>query len=272
MAWCERVPGDGVEPWSPAPVAGEEGFPAEPELLPYRAMTLQGWRRLMVLAPHPDDETFGCGGLIARAASLGTAVRVLVLSDGALYGDAVVREAECLRAARALGLDEAAVEFWRLPDRGLATRPDLAARLGEACRQWAPGVVMAPSPWEVHPDHLATCRAAMQALADPRESGECSWLGFYEVGQPLLPNRLVDITPVIERKRAAMAAYASQLQQQRYDQQLLGLAAYRAYTLGPAVTHAEAFWFPGREAQSSPGQLLAQWQQQWARRWGSAGS
>ena len=231
-------------------------------------MALQGWRRLMVLAPHPDDETFGCGGLIALAASQGVAVRVQVLSDGALHGDAAVREGECLRAARALGLDESAVEFWRMPDRGLSAQTDLAVRLREACRQWAADVVMAPSPWEVHPDHLATCRAAMQALADSRDA---PLLGFYEVGQPLQPNRLVDITTVIGRKREAMAAYASQLQQQRYDQQLLGLAAYRAYTLGPAATHAEAFWFPGREAQCELAKLQTQCQQQWARRWGSAG-
>lgn len=250
----------------PAPASG--AFPPEPDLLPYRAMALQGWRRLMVLAPHPDDETFGCGGLIALAASQGVAVRVLVLSDGALYGDVAVREGECLRAARALGLDDQAVEFWRLPDRGLSAPPDLAARLAAALHQWAPDVVMTPSPWEVHPDHLAVCRASISALADFRDA---PLLGFYEVGQPMLPNRLVDITMVIGRKREAMAAYASQLQQQRYDQQLLGLAAYRAYTLGPAVTHAEAFWFPGREAQSDLARLQAQWQQQWVRRWGSAG-
>lgn len=268
MDWCERVPEQDVEPWAPAPAAVTGDLPAEPDLVPYRAMDLQGWRRLMVVAPHPDDETFGCGGLIARAASQGVAVRVLVLSDGALYGEAAVREAECLRAARALGLGEAAVEFWRLPDRGLSAQTDLAARLHAACRQWVPEVVMAPSPWEVHPDHLAACRVTMQALADSRDA---PLLGFYEVGQPLLPNRLVDITPVVRRKQEAIAAYASQLQQQRYDQQLLGLAAYRAYTLGPAATHAEAFWFPGREAQCELAKLQAQCQQQWARRWGSAG-
>ena len=122
---------------------------------------------------------------------------------------------------------------------------------------------MAPSPWEVHLDHRAVCALAIEAAATP----QAPLLGFYEVGQPLLPNRLLDVSAVAARKHAAMAAYASQLVQQRYDAQLQGLSCYRGYTLGPQCSHAEAFWFPGRPDQHDAEAMRRQLETQLRRRW-----
>lgn len=141
-----------------------------------------------------------------------------------------------------------------MPDDALVDRIHQAAT-GQAA-QW----LLAPSPFEVHPDHRAVCVAAIAAAATAQVR-----LGFYEVGQPLMPGLLVDITSVLALKQAALACFQSQLAWQPYDEQILALNRYRAYTLGPAVTHAEAFWFPDlhdstdvRAVQAALHRLIAQ--------------
>jgi len=82
---------------------------------------------LVVIAPHPDDESLACGGLIARACSEGRPVRVVVVSDGTgshprsrVYPRMrlrTLREEEARRAVCALGLAPRHLTFLRLPDR-----------------------------------------------------------------------------------------------------------------------------------------------------------
>src|SRR5271165_3026576 len=83
---------------------------------------------LVVVAPHPDDESLACGGLIAEACAEGRPARVVVVSDGAGSHPASkaypkmrlrdLREAEARRAIAELGLDpDRDIEFLSLPDR-----------------------------------------------------------------------------------------------------------------------------------------------------------
>jgi LmbE family N-acetylglucosaminyl deacetylase len=225
----------------------------EAELVPYRALAQLPVQRLLVLAPHPDDEVFGCGGLLAIAARQGVEARIVVVSDGAAAGDASVREGESRDAALALadGARALSLEFWRLPDRGVTPDAALVARIRALATEFQPQWLLVPSPFEIHPDHRAVCLAAIGACA-----GLSLQLGFVEIGQPLVPNVLIDITPMLDRKRAAIACFGSQLALQGYDEQVLALNRFRAYTLGPAVTHAEALWFPPAEMTGSAAAVL----------------
>jgi LmbE family N-acetylglucosaminyl deacetylase len=82
---------------------------------------------LVVIAPHPDDESLACGGLIAEACAIGRPARVVIVSDGAgshprskAYPKGrlrSLREREAKRAVRELGLDPCNIVFLRLPDR-----------------------------------------------------------------------------------------------------------------------------------------------------------
>jgi LmbE family N-acetylglucosaminyl deacetylase len=82
---------------------------------------------LLVVAPHQDDESLACGGLIAEACASGRAAKVIFVSDGTGSHPRsrafprtrlrAVREAEARRAVGALGLAPRHVEFLRLPDR-----------------------------------------------------------------------------------------------------------------------------------------------------------
>jgi len=226
--------------------------PVEQDLIPYAAMLDWPAQGILVLAPHPDDEVFGCGGLLALAHQRGLRTTVVIVSDGGLGGDPATREIESRAAAQALGAGiHSTLEFWRLPDRGLVPDAALAQRIKSAAKACNAGWVIAPSPFEVHPDHRAVCRAAIEALAELQAEGSAARLVFCEIGQALTPNALVDITKVVSIKAWAQNCFASQMQGQAYGEQVLGLNRYRAYTLGPAVSHAEGYWFV------SPEQLAA---------------
>lgn len=240
-------------------------FVPEPELVPYQGLKELRVRSLLVLAPHPDDEVFGCGGLLALAAEQGVDAQVVVVSDGGQGGDVPVRQAESLAALHALGFADAPqrMRFWRFKDREVVPDAALMGSIQQALLEQDPQWLLAPSPFEVHPDHRSVCLAAIAAAA-----GAQTRLGFYEVGQPLAPNLLVDITSALARKRAALACFASQLVWQPYDEQMLALNRYRAYTLGAAVTHAEAYWFPDPAESVDASAIQAALQRLMARRLG----
>lgn len=215
----------------------------EQAFIPYQAQRNIPAGKVLVLAPHPDDEVFGCGGTLALHAADGIAVAVAILTDGAYAAaddarDSIVavRAAESRAAAAALGLQTP--EFWSLPDRGLRYNEPLIERIVASIRSHGADLVYAPSLREAHPDHRVLAMAAVEAI---RRIGAGVRLAMYEVGIPLAPNVLVDITPVLERKRAAMQCFTSQLAGQRYDEQIEALNRYRAYTLPPACAAAEAF-------------------------------
>lgn len=209
----------------------------ESDLIPYSALLCLPAQAVLVLAPHPDDEVFACGGAIARHVAAGTPVSVLVLTDGALYGDSQTRQGECLQAAEVLGYG--VPEFWNIPDRRLHYSGALVQGLVEKITSCAIDLVYAPSPWEVHPDHRQAHILAVEAV---RRCGATVRVAFYEVGAPLRPNVLLDISSVQGLKQKAMLCFASQLKQQDYAMHMEALNRYRTYTLGREVAAAEAFW------------------------------
>jgi LmbE family N-acetylglucosaminyl deacetylase len=219
----------------------------ETDLVPYQASLPASTRGALVVAPHADDETFGCGGTLAAHVAQGVAVHVVVLTDGAEHGDPAQRQQECRAACAALGC--AQPEFWGIADRQLAASDDLARRLADKIAQTGADLLYAPSPWEVHPDHRAAAQAALHAAQATGVN-----LAFYEVGSPLRPNVLVDITAHLATKQAAMACYVSQQAHQDYAGQIAALNRYRTYTLPSGVQAAEAFTVLGPQqlAQDLP--------------------
>lgn len=209
----------------------------ESDLIPYSACATLPARAALVLAPHPDDEVFGCGGAIASHVRHGQPVCVVVLTDGALYGDATARQLESHAAAAVLGYG--LPEFWAFPDRGLVYSEALVMRLVHKIADTGSDLVYAPSPWEIHPDHRQTSMLAVEAV---RRSAPDVRLAFYEVGAPLRPNLLLDLTPLLQTKEVAMRCFGSQLQQQDYVGHIQALNRYRSYTLSHAVLAAEAYW------------------------------
>lgn len=214
--------------------------PAPPEVWP-----APPGGRVLVLAPHQDDETIGCGGILALHRAQGDPVRVLFLTDGSA-GDPAgyypadryveIRQEEARRAGAVLGVTD--FEFWTCPDGKLATVPDLGERLLAAVRAYRPDVLYSPSSRELHPDHWAA-GVRVEAL---RRAGRLPTAVYaYEVWAPVEPTHLIDVTAVIAKKEAALAQYASQIRYNDYRPKMRGLAAYRTITLPPTAQYAEAF-------------------------------
>ncbi|HSM50953.1 MAG TPA: PIG-L deacetylase family protein, partial [Thermoanaerobaculia bacterium] len=189
----------------------------------------------LVLAPHPDDEVLGCGGLLARLAAAGTSVRVVFLSDGsggeeavadrAAY--AVARRAETREAASRLGVAE--IEHLDLPDGRLdQCLPELVEALRRLLSLRPPDLLLVPSPVERSADHRAAF-AALHRLLAPLRDGDPLLASLrplrilaYEVNGPLVPDLLFDVGGEIEAITRAMDAYATQEARHPYLDAALG--------------------------------------------------
>ena len=238
-------------------------MPREETLIPYQSSELTG-ARILVLAAHPDDESFGAGGTLALSAGKAEAIRVWIATDGtgqegvAPEGAreyAARRREEAIAAVAALGLEEP--RFAGLADRslsGLDSSRVLETAIREELAEFRPDLVFCPSPAEIHPDHRALARALFEEVASSRPGDpdhdrfRMMRIAFYELSHPILPNVLVDVAPVAEKKDEALACYVSQQAVRDYAGAIRGLNAYRRLTLsgrGPVeafrvLTYAEA--------------------------------
>lgn len=187
-------------------------------------------RPALVVAPHPDDESLGCGGLIAEAARLGEAVHIVVVTDGAgshagshTHRPELLRQIrrdETLAAVAALGVPPERVSFLDIPD-GCAPQRGAAAdaagrRLAALARDVAAGTIFTSWDYDTHPDHVAAHRYAAVAAREVRAS-----LFSYPVWAWMLPPRTLmpnlrwrgfslDIGPHVAAKRAAVLKHRSQ--------------------------------------------------------------
>ena len=197
-----------------------------------------------MFAPHPDDETIGCGGSLALHALAGDPVKVVILTDGGL-GDTsnqtarndyvALRKKEALAACAVLGIFD--LEFWEYPDRALSGSRGVVRKIMDLLEDFGPDLVYCPSPLEIHPDHRATCFLVFDAIRSCDLNFE---VAFCEINQPVSVDSLVDITSVIGKKKEALKAYRSQLKERPYDDICLSLARFRSVTL-PEATHAEGY-------------------------------
>ncbi|MGJ3232422.1 MAG: PIG-L deacetylase family protein [Oceanicaulis sp.] len=190
--------------------------------------------RILVLAPHPDDETCGCGGLLAMAAAAGVRIDVVLLTDGTASHRAsdshpparlaALRRAEMARALRRLNCRARPVRLG-LPDGDceLLSATDLAParrRLERVLRRAAPDLILAPWRRDPHGDHRAGAviarRAAVRAAPRARLAEYDVWTALTgEPGDQPRPGEVdpvaLDVRPVLSAKRRALAAHASQL-------------------------------------------------------------
>jgi LmbE family N-acetylglucosaminyl deacetylase len=224
--------------------------------------------RVMVLAPHMDDEVVGCGGTLRRHVLSGARITVVFLTDGRdsdpqiakrCRSEAELREATaalCVRrkqeaelAARVIGYED--LVFLDRPDGALKVDEALVREVTHLINERAPQVIYYPCALENHPDHWA----ASLLLGRVIDAGQAPVLATtlcraYEAWTPLPPNRLVEISDVFDIKLEALQSFTSQLEYVDYVRTTTGLNAYRAMTQdgngyweafyeGTAAQHAE---------------------------------
>jgi N-acetylglucosamine malate deacetylase 1 len=200
-------------------------------------------RRLLVVAPHFDDETIGCGGTIRLHAGLGSRVTVVFLTDGGAgdreghYQDIVaVRKSEAVKACGILGVS--AMHMLDEPDGRLKSTDELCGRLASLISDIAPDAVFCPWPLDDGGDHAEAGRILSESI----RMSHCDFrVWLYEVWSALPPNATVDVSAAISAKREALGAYASQLRYRDFVNASCGLNGYRSlYNLG-GRGYAEAF-------------------------------
>jgi LmbE family N-acetylglucosaminyl deacetylase len=131
--------------------------------------------RCLVLAPHPDDETIGCGATIARKRARGTDVRVVVATDGRFSHNSTVltpdelaqiRSTEFRAACALLGVAQDEIRELGLREGALGVgRADLVRTLRVELDAFRPDEVLVTSPWDWHEDHRELFAAAVAALS-----------------------------------------------------------------------------------------------------------
>lgn len=176
---------------------------------------------LLVLGAHPDDAEVHVGGLLALATARGLRCGILDLTQGEMGTRGTVRRrhAEAMEAARILGVERIILE---LPDarfgEGEAERLALIAQL----RALRPAVLMLPGPEDLHPDHRRAHRLGREAAwysglknlpceGEPWRPEALAWVGG--MNPATVPDLVIDVTEVWERRMAAFDAFNSQFTQ-----------------------------------------------------------
>lgn len=199
-------------------------------------------RSALVIAPHPDDETLGCGAAIARKTDAGRPVHVVVCTDGSASHRSKlvppkdlsqIREVEAAEAAKELGVAKENVAFLRFEDGHLQHRREaLLHELADVIAAANPDEILSPCGIDRHPDHRAIASVMDELVA--RKIVTCPVLdypvwfwtarawgagsGFSALSAILRPGRVaqqlhpscVSTEGYLERKRRAIACHKSQ--------------------------------------------------------------
>jgi LmbE family N-acetylglucosaminyl deacetylase len=213
---------------------------------------------VLAFAPHPDDESIGCGGTLALLAPR-CPVKVVLITDGSGAGalppgTAEKRQAEFANALAALGVGEQAC--LNEPDGEFSDTPAFRDKVKALLEDERPNWVFLPSPLDCHRDHV---RAAVVLTELCRQARSVEQLLYYEVWSPVPATHVVDITSVVEKKRAALQSHITSLAHRDYLNVSLGMSQYRSLYLPPAAAPrwAEAFWVEATDEQKNLfGQIL----------------
>lgn len=205
---------------------------------------------VMVVAPHPDDETLGCGGTLLRHIANGDVVHWLIVTDMQTeYGfpEAQVkrRQAEIQKVSMAFGFSK--VHNLGLPPAKLDAVPmgDLVLSIGQIIKKISPAVVYLPFRGDVHTDHavvfdaVASCAKWFRYASILRvlcyETLSETEFDLNPEGARFSPNSFVDITPYIDRKIEIAEIYEEEIGEFPFPRSagaLRALAQVRGATCG----------------------------------------
>ncbi|CAA9890316.1 N-acetylglucosaminyl deacetylase, LmbE family [Candidatus Methylobacter favarea] len=199
--------------------------------------------KVLVFAPHQDDETIGCGGTLALLRKKGCEIRAVFVTDGGGAGGlpegaAAIRKKEAIAALASLGIGD--YVFLDEPDGSFGNTPEFEQKIMAILEKFNPDWLFLPSMLDYHRDHVAISQAVFCCW---RQWQGAARAFFYEIWSPLPATCVVDISSVAELKRAALSFYKLPLAQCDYLAASMGLAAYRGLYLSRkgCAKFAEAF-------------------------------
>ncbi len=212
--------------------------------------------KILVIAPHPDDEVLGVGASMAKYAEEGNQVFVCIVTRAKqpLFTEAFAVKAreETIKAHRQLGVSEAF--FLDFPAVMLENVPryEMNDKICDIIQRTKPDIVYIPHFGDMQKDHQLVAEAAMVALRPKYEHrvgevyayetlSETEWNTPHSTNT-FIPNTYVDVTGYLEKKLEAMSCYGTQLAQfpnPRSLEAIIALAKLRGSTI--QVEAAEAF-------------------------------
>lgn len=208
--------------------------------------------KVLVYAPHNDDEVLGVGGTIAKHIANGDEVYVCEVTASLVESRKQLMQDEARRVHRYLGVKETI--FLNFPTVEL---PHVETRkfnnaVTEVVTRIQPEIVYIPFSGDMHRDHAMVAEAAMVAvrpIAAPYVKTVLAYETLSETGwhypsadKAFIPNVFIDITGFIDNKTTAMEMYEAQLKEDPHPRSAEGiraLAKFRGGTIG--VSYAEAF-------------------------------
>jgi LmbE family N-acetylglucosaminyl deacetylase len=214
--------------------------------------------RVLVIAPHADDEILGCGASIAKHIQKGDEVTIIITTNAHIGAPELVTEQSILNVRKEareshsfLGVKETI--FYDFPAPALNAFPEYKISLifSEIFKNVRPTILYIPHHGDIHQDHKAIHRAALVAARPQGENkilsilsyetlSETEWAPMHE--KAFVPNCFVDVSNTFDIKLKAFLFYKSQVKQyphSRSTEALEALAKYRGATIG--VERAEAF-------------------------------
>ena len=193
--------------------------------------------RLLIIAPHPDDESIGTGGLLALYANQSD---VWLLTDGCIGGEEEAdsisqrRKSEFINAVEYLHVSD--YRMFGLRDGSLSGRISLLEK--EPLLEYTK--IFVPSEKDRHPDHMSAYQMVIQALEFQRIKDIEVYQ--YEIAAPLsYYSHVLDITGVMQQKQEAISKHGSQTKQMDYVTLATSLNAYRACSIGYRNSYLEVY-------------------------------
>ena len=201
---------------------------------------------ILIVAPHPDDECIGAGGILTAYAGQ---TDVWVLSDGR-YGShdidpeelVEIRKREFIAEMEYLGIRQ--YRLFGLEDKSLQNHLSVLDNVSLAPYS----VILVPHREELHPDHSAAYQIVSNAV---RKQGLRDVTVYqYEVSTPMrMPSHYMDITDRMQKKRECIELHESQIREVDYYEVARSLNSFRAYLLCLRNSYVEAYCISDPESE-----------------------
>ncbi len=198
-------------------------------------------KRILVLAPHQDDELIGCGGTILSYLKEGAKVQIMYMTDGRygiMNGDADIRKKEAEQVWKGTG---AKLVFLGIEDSHLF-ESNAVESIQKCIQEYQPDLIFTPWLLDQHIDHQYTTGFLQKALKNLPDYEVA--VAMYEVMSPLYANLMVNITKEFSKKKEMLEQYKSQLKFMHIVEITEALNAYRGKCMHlRTIKQAEAFHY-----------------------------
>ena len=199
---------------------------------------LPDFKKVIIIAPHPDDEVIGAGGTIIKLIKKKCNVKIIYMTSGRL-NEKEIREQELKRVCNKLGVKHYIIG-------GVANQKLFGSKIiAQIIEDFKPNVILMPFILDDNDDHRKThlqFKAALKILPKANYKRKIT-VWSYQIYGPLIVNKVIDISDIISRKEALIKNYKSQFRSRDWAHYTSGMNAWNSRFLNKKKTKAWAECF-----------------------------